>query len=434
MESYGWGRYPRIEANVMFPQSVTDCYAALTRRSSLIVQGMGRSYGDSSLAPEIVNTRYLNHFQAFDEENGLLTCESGVLLKDILAFIVPHGWFLSVTPGTQFVSVGGAIASDVHGKNHHVSGTFTEHVVQMELLLGNGECILVSPIENADLFYATCGGMGLTGVILSATIQLKSICSSKILETVIKCASLDEVLNGFLSHQQATYSVAWIDCLAQGKNFGRSVLRIGEHATDQSLEAPSKKRLSVPIEMPGFLLNQWTIQAFNTLYYRHHRAKRKNPCKISYESFFYPLDKFMHWNRLYGKSGFIQYQFLLPREAGVEGLRDVLREIVRSGKGSFLAVLKVFGKKNKNYLSFPEEGYSLALDFKIEPQLFGLLSQWDKLILQYGGRLYLAKDARMTEDTFKASYPGWCEFEEIRAKYHAIGKFASQQSQRLGLQ
>lgn len=433
MEIHGWGRYPRLEADIAFPNSPTQCAEEVANSVRLITRGLGRSYGDSSLSERVLCTRYLDHFQAFDEATGLLTCSAGVSLDDILQVFVPRGWFLPVTPGTRFVTVGGAIASDVHGKNHHVDGSFSEHVTGMEMLLGNGESVHVSPTDKPDLFHATCGGMGLTGVILSATLRLKSIRSSAMVETTIKAPDLDTVLAAFEESAAANYSVAWIDCLARGKHLGRSLLMLGEHAEEGPLTVQASKPLPVPFDMPARLLNHSTVQAFNMLFY--WKAKQiRHTRRIPFEPFFYPLDALADWNRLYGKPGFVQYQFVLPKEAGVAGLRKVLERIAASGRGSFLAVLKVFGNGNDNLLSFPSEGYTLALDFKAEPAVFQLLDELDHLVLDHGGRLYLSKDARMSEMTFKSGYPRWQEFEAVRAKYHAIGKFASQQSKRLGLQ
>jgi FAD/FMN-containing dehydrogenase len=433
MELYGWGRYPRIQADITFPQTVSAVRAERNRLNHLIPRGLGRSYGDSSLAQYVLETRFLNRFIAFDEATGLLTCDAGVSLAEILEVFVPKGWFLPVTPGTRFVTVGGAIASDVHGKNHHIDGTFGQHVEEITLILGNSEQVIASPLNNSDLYHATCGGMGLTGIIVNASIRLKRIHSSQIIETTIKSPNLDAVINAFEENQSATYSVAWIDCLAKGKNLGRSLLMLGEHATQGDLIVPKAKAVSVPLDMPAILLNQMSIQAFNSLYYNRIRHPKQTRT-IDYEPFFYPLDKLANWNRLYGKPGFTQYQFVLPKEAGLPGMRKILERIAASGRGSFLAVLKAFGAANSNLLSFPIEGYTLALDFKAEPVVFKLLDELDRLVLDYGGRLYLTKDARMSEETFKASYSNWHHFEEIRGRYHALGKFVSHQSQRLGLQ
>jgi len=433
MEMYGWGRYPRHEGKVARPQAPSECLSLLASKKPCIARGLGRSYGDSSLAQDVLDTGYLNHFHAFDAVTGVLTCDAGVSLADILETFVPRGWFLPVTPGTRFVSVGGAIASDVHGKNHHHDGTFTMHVTHLEILLGNGERVVASDAENSDLFHATCGGMGLTGIILSAGIQLKPISSSNILETTLKLPCLHDVLQAFDEHEQATYSVAWIDCLAKGHALGRSLLMLGEHADDNILQASSSKPMTIPVDMPAILLNQASMKLFNRLYYNKAQDEQSSRI-VAYDAFFYPLDKLGHWNRLYGKAGFVQYQCVLPKAGGEAGLREVLELVAASGKASFLAVLKVFGASNQNYLSFPMRGYTLALDFKVEPAVFVLLEQLDRLVLRLGGRNYLCKDARMTEHTFKASYTRWQDFEDVRSKYHAIGAFSSHQSKRLGLQ
>ena len=432
MEISGWGRYPKIDADIQFPKTGNECAHVLRSSGSIIPRGLGRSYGDSSLASQVLETTELQYFQEFNPETGVLACDAGVSLYEILNVFVPKGWFLPVTPGTRFVTVGGAIASDVHGKNHHIDGTFCEHVLSFDIALGNGEIVTASPMQNPDLFRATCGGMGLTGVIIAARIRLKPIVSSDILETTIKAPNLDAVLDGFEKYAQSTYSVAWIDCLAKGADLGRSLLMIGEHASDGGLKLASKKPMTIPMDAPTQLLNPLSIKAFNTLYYGKVLQAEQSR-RTSFETYFYPLDQMLHWNRLYGKPGFLQYQFVVPSASGREGMRRILEEITASGQGSFLAVLKAFGKQNDNLLSFPFEGYTLALDFKVSPGIFALLDRLDQLVLQYGGRLYLAKDARMTEQTFKASYPRWQEFEEVRSKYHAAGKFASLQSKRLGL-
>jgi FAD/FMN-containing dehydrogenase len=393
---------------------------------------LGRSYGDSALAPHIVNTCRLDHFLSFDGITGALSCEAGVVLADILALFVPRGWFLRVTPGTKFVTVGGAIASDVHGKNHHLEGTFSQHVGWLQLLLGNGQIVSCSPTENGELFYATCGGMGLTGVILAAEIRLRRIESSAIVETTTKTSNLEGALEIFAENHASTYSVAWIDCVSSGKNLGRSLVMLGEHALDGKLECLPYKMVNVPFDMPAMLLNAHTIGAFNALYY--HRARKATLIRrVSYERYFYPLDKLRNWNRLYGKRGFFQYQFALPKEAGSRALTEILRRIANSGKGSFLAVLKALGPANISPLSFPIEGLTLSLDFRNEPSVIRLLEELDQRVSHYGGKVYLTKDARMSDTTFKSAYPRWQEFEDVRARFHALGHFASLQSKRLGL-
>ncbi len=347
IELHGWGRYPRQTVRTCRPRTATECAAKVASAAPLIAHGLGRSYGDSALAQQVLNTQALDNFVAFDEDTGVLTCSCGVSLDATLHTFVPRGWFLPVTPGTRFVTVGGAIASDVHGKNHHGAGTFGQHIQRLTLLLGNGEIVTASPTENTDLFTATCGGMGLTGLILQATLTLKRIASSDILQTTLKVPNLQAALDAFEQHAASTYTVAWIDCLAKGDSMGRSLLMLGEHANDGKLHVQTKPPLPVPFDLPAALLNHASVQAFNSLYYgriRRHVSRQQLP----FEPYFYPLDAIGQWNRMYGKPGFVQYQFVLPQAAGVSGLREVLTAIAASGRGSFLAVLKVFGAANSN--------------------------------------------------------------------------------------
>jgi FAD/FMN-containing dehydrogenase len=434
MNMHGWGRYPLVDAEVYSPKTAQELQDQLlsSPEVSIIPRGLGRSYGDSSLGEKIMSTRWLNHMISFDQDTGVLHCESGVSLSEILEIFVPKGWFLPVTPGTQFVTVGGAIASDVHGKNHHVAGCFCDHVVFIDMILEAGRLTRCSSQENPDIFHATCGGMGLTGVIYSAAIRLKPIQGAFIEQTTFKASNLEESLGLFSIHEDQPYSVAWIDCISGGKSLGRSLLMTGDHAPEGELTINKKSRLGLPIDMPSALLNRYSIRLFNTLYYNRIRESITK-IHIHYEPFFYPLDSIENWNRMYGKNGFTQYQFVVPREAGYRAMSSILKTIVESGKGSFLAVLKAFGKQNNNLLSFPMEGYTLALDFKIETDLFPLLDRLDAMVLHHGGRIYLTKDARMSEKTFKQSYPLWEQFQSVRNAHDVIGRFTSRQSSRLGL-
>ena len=432
MKISGWGRYPMIDARVWQPQANTDCFNLVRNFNGLIPRGNGRSYGDSANSTAIIQTTYLGRYIEFDVSNGILNCEAGTSIQEILKLIVPKGWFIPVTPGTSYISVGGAIASDVHGKNHHLSGSFSDHVISFDLMLGTGEIVTVSKTKLTDLFKATCGGMGLTGVILSAVIQLKPIQSSRIIQTTIMANCLEEVCEQFELNSSSTYSVAWIDCLAKGDRMGRSLLMLGEHAQDGILQLAKSRALNIPIELPSVLLNHYSVKAFNAIYY-HKAAIKVKEGMLPFEKYFYPLDTISNWNRLYGRAGFIQYQFVLPKAAGVQGLKKLLNTIVASGKGSFLAVLKTFGPGNDNYLSFPAEGYTLALDFKVSPDLIRFTKKLDSMVIDLGGKIYLTKDALMSEITFKSTYPQWEQFENVRAKYGAIGKFSSSQSKRLGL-
>lgn len=427
----GWGRYPTMPARVFAPLSLSAYGRLIEQQVPLIPRGMGRSYGDSANAATVLRTTYCDHFIAFDPANGLLVVEAGVTLREILRVTVRHGWFLSVTPGTSFVTVGGAIASDVHGKNHQVAGTFGQHVVSMTIMLGSGEVVNTSPTDLPDLFHATCGGMGLTGIVLTATLQLVAIKSTYITQKTIKATGLTDACEAFQVNDKSTYSVAWIDCLKTGKDLGRSVLMLGEHADNGGLNLTIKEPTTVPVDTPAALLNSITMRAFNGAYWS--KAVHNKTHSVPLLRYFYPLDAIGGWNRLYGKAGFLQYQFVLPKADGVVNMRKILTQIAQSGAGSFLAVLKQFGRANKNLLSFPMEGYTLALDFKISQYVIDLVHRLDDMVVDMGGRVYLAKDAVMREESFKSMYPDWQAFEAIRQKYGALGKFTSTQSRRLGL-
>lgn len=423
-----WGNYPSIDSEVLTPNK--ENVAKLPAQPQ-IARGLGRSYGDSALAGKVISTKLMSHFVDFDQQNGTLTCEAGISLDEILQVFVPKGWFLPVTPGTKFVTVAGAIAADVHGKNHHFDGCFSEYVQWINIVI-NEQTITCSREENSDLFHATCGGMGLTGTIIEAQISLKPINSAYINQKTLKAKNLATVLALFEQYEHYTYSVAWIDCLSTGDSLGRSLLMLGEHAEHGGLEAHHNAALTLPFNMPAMMLNQFSVQTFNSLYY-HRITRDEINQRIHYQSFFYPLDSINNWNRLYGKNGFTQYQFVIPKSAGLAGLTEILTTIADSKQGSFLSVLKVFGKGNNNLLSFPTEGYTLALDFKITDKLFALLDRLDQIVSRYHGRLYLVKDARMSEQMFKQGYPRWEEFQQIREKYGALTCYASLQSQRIGL-
>ena len=428
----GWGGYGAQDVDVLSPRTRLDCREHLGRRSApLIARGMGRSYGDSANSECVLQTLFLDHFIGLDEELGVLAVEAGVTLREILKLVVPKGWFLPVTPGTSYVTVGGAIASDLHGKNHHHAGTLGRHISSITMLLGTGEIVTTSPTVLPDLFHATCGGMGLTGVILAATIKLIPIQSSQIVQTSLKTRSLEETCEALEANAHYTYSVAWIDCLKTGKHLGRGVVMLGEHAQQGDRRFDCHEPWHLPMHAPASLLNRHSVQVFNALYYGNARDKaRKSVPMIRY---FYPLDSIGSWNKLYGKTGFLQYQFVLPNEQGVANLRRLLSMIADSGLGSFLAVLKQFGPANENLMSFPIAGFTLALDFKVSTEAIDLLKRLDEKLIHMGGRVYLTKDAVMSKKTFQMTYKRWEEFEEVRERYGAIGKFASAQSRRLGL-
>ncbi len=432
MSLSSWGRYPKTENTVYTFENYDRLRSVVLGHNEMIAHGNGRSYGDCALAENLIHVLPYNFLLDFDESSGVLLCRAGALLSEILDVFVPRGWFLAVTPGTKYITVGGAIASDVHGKNHHVVGSFSDSMIHFTMMLANGEIITCSSTENRELFRATCGGMGLTGIILTAAIQLVPVSSSMIDQVMIKTANLKETFEAFEQYKGHTYSVAWIDCLARGERRGRCLLMAGEHADDGELSSMEGGKFSIPFDLPSFALNKLSVRSFNALYYGKVR-KRLSSQKVSINSFFYPLDAIADWNRIYGKRGFTQYQFVLPLAGSFDGLQRILKKIADSGKGSFLAVLKLFGRGNDNYLSFPMEGYTLALDFKIEPGLFALLDELDKIVFEYGGRLYLTKDVRVSREVFEAGYPHLGTFRELRKRSGMDKKFISLQSRRLAL-
>lgn len=434
-----WGNYPALKSNEVQFTTVSELKKIVKENPYLIARGNGRCYGDASLANVTVSTLKFDKILFFDRKTGIIECQSGIVLDQLLEVIVPEGWFLPVTPGTKFVTLGGLVASDVHGKNHHVDGSFSRHIIEMEIMMGNGESVVCSRTKNADLFEATCGGMGLTGIIVSVRFQLKKIETSYIRETKIRANNLEELLELFEENKHFTYSVAWIDCLKKGKHFGRSLLTLGEHALlnqlndkqkQDPLALPKKKAITFPFYLPSWVLNNFTVKLFNFFFY-HKNFKKKKVSNIPYEPFFYPLDAILHWNRGYGKKGFVQYQFVVPLE-NKKGLVAILNKIAEKGWGSFLAVLKVFGKQT-DLISFPMEGYTLALDFPVRENLFEFLDELDEIVLQYGGRIYLSKDARMKSDKFWKGYSNAKKFASVVEKYNSHKKFTSIQSSRLSI-
>ena len=432
-----WNNYPVIEADEISFDYDRELTSKLNGHPT-IPHGNGRCYGDASLSASVVNTLRFDKILSFDVAKGIITCQSGLLLSDLLQVIVPRGWFLPVTPGTKFITVGGAVASDVHGKNHHVDGSFSRHIYNMSVLTGTDQIINCSRQNFQDLFWATCGGMGLTGVILDVTFQLKKIETSFIRQSQIKAENLDEAMVLFAEHSDYTYSVAWIDCLKTGRQFGRSILILGEHASPdevpykhKKLIAREKSLLTVPFHFPSFILNEWTVKAFNAFYYAKNYQKTMEST-VHYDGFFYPLDSILNWNRIYGKRGFVQYQFVLPLAVSKEGLKNILSRISKRGMGSFLAVLKLFGEQN-DLISFPMKGYTLALDFPMKPGLLEFLDELDEVVAEVGGRVYLSKDARMRGQIFWETYSNANTFKEIIHKYDPNRRYVSHLSKRLML-
>lgn len=433
----GWGRYPVQSCELSRPERYCDL---LADAAGIIARGQGRSYGDAALHEHgrVLLTERVNRLLEIDWQRGVLRAEAGVTLAEILAVIVPRGWFLPVTPGTKFVSLGGCVAADVHGKNHHHEGSFGQHVLGIELILADASRVRCSAGEHAELFWATVGGMGLTGIIGEVSVQLIPI-DTPYMQVRHHAAANLEQLFALLQDPALDdrYTVAWIDSLASGANLGRGIAMMGHHATRQELppawqgEMSLKPARTLPFDVPAGVLNRYSIAAFNAYYY-HSNARRSEPFLSSYDAYFYPLDGIDAWNRLYGKQGFVQYQCVIPDAAADQGVRAVLQALLDSRRPSFLAVLKRFGAQSPVFLSFPLPGFTLALDLPIRDQgLFALLEQLDQIVLQFGGRVYLAKDARLSAASFRAMYPRYADWLKVKQAIDPQQVFRSSLSQRL---
>ncbi|MEM9044176.1 MAG: FAD-binding oxidoreductase [Pseudomonadota bacterium] len=433
-ELWGWGRAPRAICDVVAPRDKAELIAAVTSQK-LIPRGAGRAYGDAALQPErTVSMRHMNRLLAFDAVTGVLEAEAGLMLSDLLDVFVPRGWFPPVTPGSKFVTLGGMVAADVHGKNHHHAGSFGQHLAWIEVMNADGKTKIAKP--NSQLFKGTVGGMGLTGVITRIAVKLRKIETGWIRQESVVARNLGEAMDALEDGESWDYSVAWIDCLAKGDGFGRSIVYLGEHAAQSDLDhkqsadqfPKARKMRAIPIDAPNFLLNRLTARLFNAIYYRAG-VRGEGERVIDWDTYFYPLDAIGGWNRLYGKRGFAQYQCAIPLEVAEAGLRQVIGEISRGAEGAFLGVLKRFGPGRGTGISFPIEGYTLALDFPMSEKALDLMDRLDRIVEEHGGRLYLAKDNRMRPGMMMSGYgKGLAELGKVRDD-----AFASMQSERLEL-
>jgi len=398
-----WGNFPKIDSTILETSNKDEIINFIKNNNSLIPRGNGRSYGDASLANHTFSSLQLNEIYSFDEERGILECGSGTLLEKIIEITIPKGYFLKVSPGTKFVTIGGAIAANVHGKNHHIEGSFINSVISLKVINEFGKEIECSKESNSELFYLTIGGMGTTGIITSAKISLKPIETKYINYEYHISKNLSETINLFEQNKHKEYSVAWIDCLSGGNG----VLITGEHVRvkdlpnskrKKALDYTRKKKNNLPKLIPSFLLSNFTIKLFNILYFNKKRIS-KNKGRIGLDQFFYPLDSLNEWNSIYGKKGFIQYQFVIPKPTMKEGLEEVFELLNKEKKQPFLTVLKVFDKEDlKCNHSFPMEGATLAMDFKYTSSIPNLVVKLDSIIKKYNGRVYLAKDALSQKD------------------------------------
>ncbi|WP_296649625.1 FAD-binding oxidoreductase [Paraburkholderia sp.] len=417
-----WGRYPyepQLARTVAWRDEIAVAWRDATAACGTTLGfGNGRSYGDSCLAAsgEVVHTLLLDRLIAADWQTGVVRAEAGITLGHILALALPHGWMLPVTPGTQYATLGGALANDVHGKNHHVRGTFGCHVRRFSLLRSDGTRLACTPESEAAFFAATIGGLGLTGLIEWVEIQLMPVRSSRIDVTRIRFDNLD----GFFALSEQLdplheYSVAWVDCLGSGKSLGRGVFMAGDHAAEGPLALAARRTRTVPFTMPVPVFNDITLRVMNEAYFRRQRAREAH-FAMDCDTFFYPLDALQEWNRIYGRAGFQQYQCVIPPDAARDALREMLDAIARSGTGSFLAVLKRCGDvASPGWLSFPREGTSLALDFpQREASNRRLFERLDAIVREVHGRQYPAKDAHMSGEDFRTAYPRWEQVEALR--------------------
>ncbi len=443
----GWGRHPTVKSRVSRPEKRGALQSALEEDGQpVIARGAGRSYGDASLLGSggtTLLTGRLNRMLSFDSGTGVLRAEAGVRLREILEAFVPRGWFLPVTPGTKEVTLGGAVAFDIHGKNHHRDGGISNFVREIELLTAGGETVTCSPEQNEKLFWATVSGAGLTGIITEVALELRPIETAYVAERTLKARNLDDAFALFEEHEpNYLYSVAWIDCLASGDSLGRSHLMFGRHATPDEL--PTKRQqdplgyepdhlASLPLDLPEGALSEYTVKAFNALYYARQR-KRDRRAVVGVDPFFYPLDAIGDWNRMYGESGFVQFQCVLPMEESYDGLKEILSQVQESGLASFLAVLKRMGPPDGGLLTFPTEGYTLALDIPRRDGLESLLRSLHEITARRGGRVYLAKDAYLQPDTFREMYPALEDWLEVKRHVDPENRFTSEQAQRLGIE
>lgn len=442
----GWGRTPSTVAEVRTPTAVADIVGAVADppRRGVIARGLGRSYGDPAMnaGGAVIDCTRLVGILAADLDAGVVTVAGGTSLDHLMRVLVPMGWFVPVTPGTRFATVGGVIASDIHGKNHHAVGSFGNFVESMTLAVPGGSQRVVSSSTDPELFWATVGGMGLTGVILDATFRLAPIATSRLVVDTERTTDLDDCLARMTdSDDRYRYSAAWIDCLAQGGNLGRSVLYRGDFASVDQLTPrhradPLRFRphelIGTPNHLPSGILNRFTVAAFNEAWYRKSPRERRGQIQ-DITTFFHPLDAVANWNRLYGSNGVIQHQFVVPFGAE-ETLRHIIERLSGAHLASFLAVLKRFGPGNRGMLSFPMPGWSLALDIPGgDHGLSDALDDVDQLVLEAGGRLYLAKDSRMRPELLEAMYPRLGDFRAVRKTVDPDHTLQSDQSRRLGL-
>ncbi len=434
----GWGRTTPTIAEVQSPATEDAVAQELSLATGAIARGLGRSYGDAAQLSGgvVLNNRSLGGIGAIAPD-GVVSVGAGVSIEELLNVTIPLGWFIPVTPGTRQVTIGGAVAADVHGKNHHRDGSLGDHVLEMRLVTPRGS-FTVSPTLEPQLFWATIGGMGLTGIVTTVTLRLLKIETDKVLVDTTRFKNLDDVMASMVTgDDNYRYSVAWVDCMTKGASMGRAILKRGEHASRGDLEqtslvAPRSAYLRVPFNAPSGLLNPLSIRVFNELWFRSAPARREGEAQ-SLGAFFHPLDGLNDWNRLYGRRGFVQYQFAVS-DTRAEVVVRAIDRLSSSGVPSFLAVLKRFGPANHGLLSFPVSGWTLALDLPVGPSaLPGVLDDLDEMVIEAGGRVYLAKDSRLSPGAVRVMYPRLPEFLEVKNRIDPQHQLASDLARRLHL-
>ena len=428
-----WANYPKRFGKEHIFSSKKKLSKFIISQNNIIPFGNRRNYGDCALNKHMIKFDDKDKSIQLDKKTGIVKVKSNIQIKELIDYSLQYNWFLNVVPGSSYITIGGAIASDVHGKNHHIDGCFSESILSISIMTANGTILECSRNNNSNLFRSTCGGMGLTGIILSAELKMIKVQSHQIKQTSYKTNSLEELFNYFENNSFKKFSMAWIDCSSNHKSIGRGIFISGNYSRKNKKNRNKIINIKLPFFFPNYILNTSFIKIFNSLYYHFFSFKKKGTKIIDFYNFFFPLDKILNWNKLYGKSGFLQYQFVLPKRNSLEGIKKIIKIITESNQISPLAVLKLLGPKNKNYLSFPMEGYTLAVDFKFNKNLFSLLDKIDIVVQKLGGRIYLAKDARMQSQIFKSSYPDLSKFETYRKNSRLDDKFNSDQSKRLGI-
>lgn len=437
MELTGWGRASAAPAKVCRPERQPEVPAALaeTGPEGIIAHGAGRAYGDAAInsgGRAMLMTR-LDRLLSFDPSTGEVVAEPGVSFRDLIDAFLGRGFMPPASPGTAFATVGGAVAADVHGKNHDRHGSFGDHVQWFDLLMADGETRRVSAESDPELFAATIGGMGLTGILRAVCFRMLPNASPFVRVRERRIRNLDEFLAAFAEiRDTATFSVGWIDALAKGADAGRGILETAEFAPGEAVQVRPRRSRGVPVDFPGFVLNPWTVRGFNEVYFRRVPAAGRERI-VPFAEFLYPLDSIHQWNRIYGKKGFYQFQCVVPDDAARAALTTLLSEIAEAGAASFLAVLKTLGREGRGYLSFPMRGHTLALDFPRRAATDALLRRLEAVVLSHGGRVYLAKDALLSPEALRAMYPKLPQFEQVLARVDPQNIFISDLARRLAI-